>query len=65
MNKQDITMHNDEELSNLFDNDEELYLMARGAARFSHLKEVADELFIYNQDQLDNLEMDFDAGRWD
>ncbi len=60
-----ITMHNDAELADFFDNDEYLYGEARMAVRFNALKELADEYFIYNTAQLNEFRTDWDDGRWD
>jgi len=61
----DITMHNDAELADMFDNDEYLYEQARMATSFSDLKDLADEYFTYTEEQLDELYSDYSDGRWD
>ena len=61
----DITMHNDAELSDWFDNDEYLYSVARSATRFDAIEELARDLFTFNDDQLDELKSDWENGRWD
>jgi len=61
----DITMHNDGELADWFDNDEYLYSQARAATRFDVLEELANELFEFTTDQLDEFRDDWEGGRWD
>jgi len=61
----DITMHNDAELADVFDNDEYLYEQARMATSFADLQSLADEYFIYTPPQLDELKGDYIDGRWD
>ncbi len=61
----DITMHNDAELADMFDNDEYLYLHARAATSFDYLEEISRDLFIFTDDQLNNFRTDWQEGRWD
>ena len=58
--KQDITMYSDEELSLLVQNDEFLYNEAQRIRIFRVFKELIDELFIYTNEQLKDLQYDFD-----
>lgn len=54
----DITHYSDQELSLLFLNDEVLYKELMRAVRrtdFTIVKELCDELFIYTEDQLEDL----------
>lgn len=60
----DITMHNDSELSDIFDNDEYLYNQARVTNRFSDLEDLANEFFTFTPDQLAELKTDYEDGRW-
>jgi hypothetical protein len=55
--KTDITMHSDEELSLIVFNDETLYNMRY---RLKNLLYHVDEMYSYNQDQLDVLIQDID-----
>ena len=60
----DIRPYSDQELSLHFLNDEGLYReLMKGVRlnRFSYVRLVADECFIYNEDQLDDLEETFNA----
>lgn len=54
----DIRHYSDQELSLLFLNDEGLYEELMRSVRrhnFAIIKELCDELYIYNNDQLDDL----------
>jgi hypothetical protein len=54
----DITHYSDQELSLMFLNDEVLYKELMRAVRqndFTIIKEICDELFIYTEDQLEDL----------
>ena len=60
----DIRHYSEQELSLHFLNDEGLYReLMKGVRlnRFSYVRLVADECFIYNEDQLDDLEETFNA----
>lgn len=60
----DISHYSVEELSLLFLNDEGLYRELMRAVRrndFSIIKELCDELFVYSEDQLDDLRETFNA----
>lgn len=62
MNKQNLTSYGSGELSSWFQNDEGLYnqwMRAVGHGDFSEVKELANELFIYTDEQLNELETDF------
>jgi len=62
--KTNITMHGSGELSLNFQNVEPLYngyMAAVRRGKFDYLKEIAEENFIFRQDQLDELEEDFNA----
>jgi hypothetical protein len=61
----DITMHDDSELSLIFDNDEFLYGQARAAVHFENLEELAREFFIFTDDQLDEFKTDWEGGNWE
>ena len=61
--KTDITEYSNEELSLYFMNDEGLYNNLQFAVRrdnFKYLESIADELFIYSDEQLDDLKNTFD-----
>ncbi len=61
---QDLTGYSDQELSMNFENDESLYKCLLRAARngnFADLQELADELFIYTPEQLEDLKETFNA----
>jgi hypothetical protein len=54
----DITHYSDQELSLLFLNDEFLYkelIRAVRCERFNHIKDLCDELFIYSEEQMEDL----------
>ena len=54
----DITHYSDQELSLMFLNDEVVYKELMRAVRqndFTLIKEICDELFIYTEDQLEDL----------
>lgn len=56
--KKDITQYSDLELNLLFYNDEYLYMQLEKAVRisgFDHLINICDKMFIYRQEQLDEL----------
>lgn len=58
MEKQDLTIYGDQELSLYFENDESLYHDLLRAARledFSILENICDDLFIYTPEQLEDL----------
>jgi len=60
--KNDVSMHNDEELIDWVLNDEELYNAARSAMSFDDLMQDIDTLFIYNNDQYNALARAFRMG---
>jgi len=61
----DITMHNDSELADWFDNDEFLYGEARCARAFDIVEQLAEELFIFTPEQMDVFCEDWKSGRYD
>ena len=65
MSKQDITMHNDSELSDIFSNDEALWSMAVECGDINELADMARQMFIFNDDQLSEFEEDFYNGVFD
>lgn len=61
--KIDVREYNDSELSDIFINDECLYNTLLRSARLNNwveVKTVAEELFIFTADQLDELEVTFE-----
>ena len=62
---QNLTGYSDQELSLIFNNDETLYNMARKAGSINELKDIADQFFIYDDEQLAELEQDFMDGSFD
>lgn len=60
----DISMHGNGELADRFDTDESLYGLAVASVDFAKLVEEADEIFIYNDNQLAELKQDFENGRY-
>jgi len=58
----DITMHSDNELSDIFLNDEYLYGQAVAAGTINELQEIAGELFTFTDDQMSTFEQDFFDG---
>lgn len=61
--KTDITHYSSQELSLQFLNDEGLYRDFMRAVRrnsFSYLQDIADEYFIYDSDQLEDLRETFE-----
>jgi len=59
-----ISQYDDSELSNMVDNDEYLYNIALFADDFEELKTAVIECFVFNADQMAELERDFNEGRW-
>lgn len=60
--KQNLTQYGDGELSLLFLNDQGLYNVFMSAVRrkdFGIVKDLADEMYIYTPEQIDELEIDF------
>ncbi len=60
----DITNYRDSELADYFDNDEYLYEQACMSKDFSELESLANEYFIFTEEQLEELRSDFREGRW-
>jgi hypothetical protein len=61
----DITPHSDNELTDIFLNDESLYGMARAAGSINELQDIAKELFTFTDDQMSTFEQDFFDGVFD
>ena len=61
----DITQHNDSELTDIFLNDEYLYGLARSAGSIDDLKEAAKDFFVFSDDQMSTFEQDFFDGVFD
>jgi len=55
MNKQDITMHSDSELSLVVMNDESLYRTFKRLHSRAAVESAASELFTYTEDQFEEL----------
>ncbi len=62
---QDITMHNDSELTDIFLNDEGLWEMACASGDVNELLETAKEYFIFNDEQSAEFEQAFYNGAFD
>ena len=65
MTTQNITTYSDQELSLLFLNTESLYLQAQKAGDINELRRIANDNFIYTNDQITELEQDFFDGAFD
>ncbi len=63
--KTDLSANGDEDLIDMFLNDEGLYSLARRASRFEELEEYAAMYFIYTQDQLNEFKQYFEAGHFE
>ena len=53
---QDLTQYGSQELSLVFNNTEYLYDHASRALCFNEVKDLADELYIYTDEQIEELE---------
>lgn len=62
MSKTDITIHADNELSDIFQNEEWLYWMIHRTTTTQNAIDLASELFRYNKEQLDIFVDDFESG---
>jgi len=62
IDKTDISMNVDDELIDLFINDEYLNDFASNVNSFAELEEMAHELFYFNNDQFNNFREYFNAG---
>lgn len=59
---QNITQHNDSELSDLFLHDEALFGIACTATSSNELVELANNAFVFNEEQRAELVADFENG---
>ncbi len=65
MYTKNITNSPDSELSSRFKNDSGLNILAKKAGSINELKFIADDYFIYTNEQLSKLEQDFFDGIFD